>query len=57
MTAPLSINLRLRWWLRPIAFCAAVLGFLVCLVAPKTGERYTNAVIRWIARVGIVGEK
>lgn len=54
MSEHASLNLHVKWWLRPVAFCAAVLGFLVCLVAPKTGDRYTQAVIRWLVRVGVV---
>jgi hypothetical protein len=54
MTNNLSVNFHTRWWVRPIAASAAILGFLLCLVAPKTGERFTQAVIRRIVRVGLV---
>jgi hypothetical protein len=58
MTAPLHITIhtRLRWWVRPVAGCAAILGFVLTLVHPPTGQRYTNAVIRWLVSKGMVVE-
>lgn len=54
MTIPLSVTFRIRPWVRPVAGCAAVLGFILTLVHPPTGKRYTDTVIHWLVYKGMV---
>jgi len=56
MTDPMNLKLsiRLRWWVRPTAFVLAIVGFVVCLVAPKTGAHFTTWVITRLVNKGVV---
>jgi hypothetical protein len=56
MTDNLFVTIRIRFWVRPVVRCLALLGYAIAFVSPRAGIRYTFAVVRWIKRVGLVVE-